>query len=156
MSNDDINNNLITNNKREIKKSDTNENKIKHYKYCSNLNINNGINNDFSETNNNTNKDKEKNNNQSKTKEQNKNVNNNNNINKNKTNESGKNIILLNNDIKSCSLKVLPIKQLNQNDNYINDLLKQISDLKNALQDKENKNRNLNNELNNIQKEIEK
>ena len=114
MSNDDINNNLITNNKREIKKSDTNENKIKHYKYCSNLNINNGINNDFSETNNNTNKDKEKNNNQSKTKEQNKNVNNNN-INKNKTNESGKNIILLNNDIKSCSLKVLPIKQLNQN-----------------------------------------
>ena len=64
---------------------------------------------------NNTNKDKEKNNNQSKTKEQNKNVNNNNNINKNKTNESGKNIILLNNDIKSCSLKVLPIKQLNQN-----------------------------------------
>ena len=41
-------------------------------------------------------------------------MNNNNNLIK-KNNESEKNIILMNNDIKSSSLKVLPIKQLNQN-----------------------------------------
>ena len=98
-----------------------NETKIKHFRYKSNFNINNGI-NYLSETNYNINFKL----NQNKTKELNKNnkINSNGNINYINNNEEEKekekekekkNILMLNNDIKSCSLKVLPIKQISQN-----------------------------------------
>ena len=116
MSNDDnnINNNIIIKNNKDNKKNEiNNNNNKKHYKYSSNVNINNGIN--FSERNNNNlNKNNEKIKNQNKDSNENIKINNNNNLIK-KNNETEKNIILMNNDIKSSSLKVLPIKQLNQN-----------------------------------------
>lgn len=43
-----------------------------------------------------------------------------------------------------------------ENENYINDLLKQISDLKGGSQDKDSKFRNLYDEIENLKKEITK
>ena len=91
---------------------------IKHYRYNSNYNINNGI-NYFFETTYNTNFKSNKN----KYLKNNKNLNIkksdnnlfNNNSEKEIINKKGTNPILLNNEIKSSSLKVLPIKQVNQN-----------------------------------------
>ena len=79
------------------------------------MNINNGINNNSEKNNNIINNNNEKKNNQNKDSNQNIKVNNNNNELINKNDESEKNILFANNDIKSFSLKVLPIKQLNQN-----------------------------------------
>ena len=111
--------NIFNNNKKIDNR--TEENKKMYFRYNSNNNINEH--NYLSETNYNINSKLNINNN----KEQNKNKNKiNNNINYNshnryinnnetdKTNKSNKNVILLNNYNKSCSLKVLPIKQLNK------------------------------------------
>ena len=103
LSNNEINNinNKIINNKKDNKTNDINNNK-KHSKCYSNMNINNGINNNSEKNNNIINNNNIK-------------VNNNNNELINKNDESEKNILFANNDIKSFSLKVLPIKQLNKN-----------------------------------------
>jgi hypothetical protein len=96
-----------------------NKNKTKHCRYYSNYIINNGI-NYFSEINNdihnnkyNIGKDSIHNN----LKESDIKINSKNEIDKTlyKINNSGKNIIVLNNDMKSCSLKVLPVNQTNYN-----------------------------------------
>ena len=107
-----INNEELLNNKKNNNKN------IKHYRYNSNYNINNGI-NYFFETTYNTNFKSNKN----KYLKNNKNLNSkksdnnlfNNNSEKEIISKKGTNPILLNNEIKSSSLKVLPIKQINQN-----------------------------------------
>jgi hypothetical protein len=96
-----------------------NKNKTKHCRYYSNYIINNGI-NYFSEINNdihnnkyNIGKDSIHNN----LKESDIKNNSKNEVDKTlyNINKSGKNIIFLNNDMKSCSLKVLPVNQTNYN-----------------------------------------
>ena len=109
------NSNNLLSNKRNI----NNKNKAKHCRYYSNYVINNGINylselnNDIQYSKYNFGKDNIHNN----IKESDIKINSKNEIDKTlyNINKSGKNIIFLNNDIKSCSLKVLPINQLNQN-----------------------------------------
>ena len=110
------NNNFNINNNNDFINKQNNEKRIKHCRYKSNLNIkNNGI-NYLLETNYNINFKL----NQNKNKELNKNINLNSNgnvnyINNNEDEKDKKKDIILNNDIKSCSLKVLHIKQNNQN-----------------------------------------
>ena len=114
-------NSINSNSKNKINNKRNNNNKIKakHCRYYSNYVINNGI-NYFSEINNdihnnkiNIGKDNIYNNmNEPDIKFSSKNE-----IDKTlyNINKSGKNIIFLNNDMKSCSLKVLPVNEINQN-----------------------------------------
>ena len=112
ISNIFINNKKIINNKKD-------QNKKIYYRYNSNSNINEQ-NNYLSETNYNINYKISINNNKEHNKKNNNNINyksHNRYININeidRISKSNKNIILLNNYNKSCSLKVLPIKQLNE------------------------------------------
>lgn len=100
-----------------------NKNKAKHCRYYSNYVINNGINyfselnNDIHNNNHNIGKDSIHNN----LKESDIKINSKNEIDKTlyNINKSGKNIIFLNNDMKSCSLKVLPVNQMNYNNKII-------------------------------------
>ena len=116
-SNSNSNSNNLINNKRN------NKNKAKHCRYYSNYVINNGINyfselnNDIHNNNHNIGKDSIHNN----LKESDIKINSKNEIDKTlyNINKSGKNIIFLNNDMKSCSLKVLPVNQMNYNNKII-------------------------------------
>ena len=103
------------NNEELLNNNKNNDKKIKHFRYNSNY-INNGI-NYFFQTNYNTNFKSNKNEESKINKKTHSKKNHNvvNNIEKEKIDKNGKNVILLNNDIKSNSLKVLPIKQLNKN-----------------------------------------
>ena len=113
------NSNNLVNNKR----NNNNKNKAKHCRYYSNYVINNGINyfselnNDIHINNHNIGKDSIHNN----LKESDIKNNSKNEVDKTlyNINKSGKNIIFLNNDMKSCSLKVLPVNQMNYNNKII-------------------------------------
>jgi hypothetical protein len=116
INNNNINNNNLINNKRN-----NNKKKTKHCRYYSNYVINNGINyfsdlnNDNHNINHNYNIGKDSIHNNLKEGDIKINSKNENDKTLYNINKSGKNIIFLNNEMKSCSLKVLPINQMNYN-----------------------------------------